>query len=133
MPPDKPDDGRTLPWRILRRTVKPYAFAVSFSTFVVSWAILAGVAIGQLLNEFPGQLIGVGGFAAVMLLWIGWWGQRDDLMTHGLLLTVGVWTGVWAIVILDTQWSNVSGWLALAWAIASGGAWLLEVLDREQR
>jgi hypothetical protein len=74
------DDGRTLPWRFASRAVKPYAFAVSFSTFVVSWAILSGVAIGQLLNEFPGQLIGVAGFAAVMLLWVGWWYQRDDWM-----------------------------------------------------
>ena len=69
-------DGRTLPWRILRRTVKPYALAVSLSTFIVSYAIIAGHAIGQLLNEFPGQLVGVAGFAAVMLLWVGWWCQR---------------------------------------------------------
>ena len=61
-------DGRTLPWRIAQRAVKPYAFFVSFATAIVSWSILAGVAIGQLLNEFPGQLVGVAGFAAVMLL-----------------------------------------------------------------
>ena len=133
MPPDKPDDGRTLPWRILRRTVKPYALAVSLSTFVVSYAIITGQAIGQLLNEFPGQLVGVAGFAAVMLLWVGWWCQRDDWMAHGLFITVGVWTGVWAVVIYDTEWNNVSGWLAFAWSVASGGAWLLEVFDREQR
>lgn len=127
------DDGRTLPWRIFRRTVKPYALAVSISTFVVSYAILAGAAIGHLLKEFPGQLIGVAGFAAVMLLWVGWWGQRDDWMTHGLLVTVGVWAGVWAVILYDTEWNNVSGWLAFAWSVASGGAWMLEVFDREQR
>ena len=27
MPPDKPDDGRTLPWRFLGRAVRPYALA----------------------------------------------------------------------------------------------------------
>ena len=38
-------DGRTLPWRVFGRVVKPYAFAASFATAVVSWAILAGVAV----------------------------------------------------------------------------------------
>lgn len=123
-------DGRTLPWRVLGRVVKPYALAVSFATFVVSWAILAGVAIGQLLDVWPGQLVGAGGFAAVLLLWAGWWAQRDDWMAAGLLVTVGVWSSLWAIVLLDTTWSNVSGWLAFAWALASGGAWLLEVSDK---
>ena len=127
------DDGRTLPWRIAQRAVKPYAFFVSFATAIVSWSILVGVAIGQLLNQFPGQLIGVGGFAAVFLLWAGWWLQRDDLLTHGLLLTVGVWSGVWAVIIADTEWLNISGWLAWCWAGASAGAWLLEVFDRERR
>jgi len=93
MPPDKPDDGRTLPWRILRRTVKPYALAVSLSTFVVSYAIITGQAIGQLLNEFPGQLVGVAGFAAVMLLWVGWWCQRDDWMAHACLSPSGCGQG----------------------------------------
>jgi hypothetical protein len=31
---------------------------VSLSTFVVSYAIITGQAIGQLLDEFPGQLSG---------------------------------------------------------------------------
>ena len=128
-----PRDGRTLPWRIAHRAVKPYALAVSFSTAVVSWAILSGQAIGQLLDTFPGQTVGVVGFAAVMLLWAGWWAQRDDWMGHGLLLTVGVWAAVWAIIMLDTEWSNISGWLAFAWVIASGGAWTLEVTDQERR
>lgn len=131
--PRRTDDGRTLPWRIANRVVKPYAFAVSFSTAIVSWSIIAGVAVGQLLNEFPGQLIGVAGMFAVGYLWAGWWAQREDWMTHGLLITVGVWTGVWAVIIADTEWNNVFGWLALAWSIASAGAWLLEVFDREMR
>jgi len=37
------------------------------------------------------------------------------------------------VVIDDTTWTSVSGWLAFAWSVASGGAWLLEVLDMEQR
>jgi hypothetical protein len=126
-------DGRTLPWRILHRAVKPYALGLSFSTFVVSYAILAGGALGQLLDVWPGQLVGVAGFAAVMLLWVGWWCQREDLMSHGLLITVGVWAAVWAIVLLDTEWNNVSAWIAFGLVISSGGAWLLEVLDRERR
>lgn len=126
-------DGRTLPWRVLGRAVKPYALAVSFSTAIISWAVLAGAAIGQLLDAWPGQLVGVAGWAAVALLWAGWWGQRDSWMQHGLLLTVGVWASVWAIVLLDTTWNNVSGWLAFAWSLASAGAWLLEVSDKGVR
>lgn len=126
-------DGRTLPWRIAMRTVKPYAFAVSFATFIVSYAIVTQQAIGHLLDTFPGQLIGVAGFASVLLLWAGWWGQREDWMTHGLFVTVGVWSSVWAIVMYDTSVTNVSGWMAFAWSMASGGAWLLEVLDRDRR
>ena len=125
-------DGRTLPWRLLGRAVKPYALAVSFATAVVSWAILAGVAVGQLLDVWPGQIVGVAGWAAVGLLWAGWWGQRDDLMQHGLLTTVFVWASVWGILIWDTGLGSVSAWLALAWAMASGGAWILEALDRER-
>jgi hypothetical protein len=41
--------------------------------------------------------------------------------------------GVWAVILYDTEWTSVSGWLAFAWSVASGGAWLLEVFDREQR
>jgi hypothetical protein len=54
-------------------------------------------------------------------------------MAHGLLVTVGVWASVWAIVLLDTEWNNVSGWLAFAWMLASGGAWALEVSDKARR
>jgi ABC-type Mn2+/Zn2+ transport system permease subunit len=126
-------DGRALPWRVLGRIVKPYALAVSFATFVVSWAVLAGVAIGQLLDTWPGQLVGAAGFGAVILLWAGWWAQRDEWMAHGLLVTVGVWSAVWAIVLLDTEWSNVSGWLAFGWVLASSGAWALEVTDKARR
>jgi hypothetical protein len=54
-------------------------------------------------------------------------------MAHVLFITVGVWAGVWAIVLLDTEWSNVSAWLAFAWVLASSGAWLLEVSDKGTR
>ena len=126
-------DGRTLPWRIANRVVKPYALAVSFSTFVVSFSILNHVAVGQLLKGPLGHMIGAAGFADVLLLLAGWWFQREDWMAKGLFITIGVWASVWAIVMYDTALTNVSGWLAFAWSLASGGAWLLEVLDAERR
>jgi hypothetical protein len=75
-------DGRTLPWRILPRRQAVRARGVVLHVRRVL-RDPHRQAIGQLLDEFPGQLVGVAGFAAVMLLWVGWWCQRDDWMAHG--------------------------------------------------
>lgn len=125
-----PRDGRSLPWRIFGRIVKPYAFAVAFATAVVSWAVIAGVAVGALLDDWPGHIVGVVGWAAVVMLWAAWWSQSDRWMQRGLLATVFVWASVWAILLVDGAY--VSAWLSFAWAIASAGAWILEALDRER-
>ena len=33
------NDGRTLPWRVLNRAVRPYALAVSLATSVSVWSV----------------------------------------------------------------------------------------------
>lgn len=50
-------DGRTLPWRILGRAVRPYTLAVSLATSVSVWSVSTDRAVGQLLDGLPGAII----------------------------------------------------------------------------
>ena len=123
------NDGRTLPWRVLNRAVRPYAFAVSLATTVSVWSVSTDRAVGQLLDGWPGAVIAAYGVLAVLLLWAGFWARRDPWMRAGLLASAGYWTAVGMVVLLEPGVSLVSGWLALCWVVASGGAWLLEQID----
>ena len=130
--PDTAGDGRTLPWTILRRQVRPYAFAVSLATAVVIASMLTESGVGESLDSWPGKAIGVAAGITTVLLWAGWWTQRPGLMEHGLLLSTGVWASVCSVVLLEgASWP--SGLIAAAWMVASGGAWLLEVNDKGAR
>jgi hypothetical protein len=126
-------DGRTLPWRVLHRTVKPYALAVSLATSVSVWSVSTDRAVGELLDGLPGAIIAAYGVVAVLLLWAGFWAMRDGWMRAGLLASAGYWAAVGAVVALEPGVSLVSAWLAWCWAVASGGAWLLEKVDVRQR
>ena len=126
-------DGRTLPWRVVGRTVRPYAFAVSLATSVSVWSVATDRAVGQLLDGWPGAIIAAYGVIAVLLLWAGFWARRDGWMHGGLLASAGYWAAVGAVIMLEPGVSLVSGWLALCWVVASGGAWLLEKTDRRRR
>ncbi len=72
-------DGRTLPWRVVGRAVKPYAFAVSLATSVSVWSVATDRAVGALLDGLPGAVIAAYGVIAVALLWLGFWGRRDGV------------------------------------------------------
>ena len=124
-----PRDGRTLPWRVLDRAVRPYALAVSLATSVSVWSVSTDRAVGQLLDGWPGAIIAAYGVLAVVALWAGFWARRDPWMRAGLLASAGYWGAVGAVIILEPGVSLVSGWLALCWVVASGGAWLLEQID----
>lgn len=117
---------------ILGRAVRPYAFAVSMATAVVSWAVLTDQAVGRRLDEWPGHLIGVMGIITVVLLWYGWWARSDVWMTRGLLWSTGVWAGVGTVLSIEGG-AVVSGLLAWCWVVASAGAWLLEVDEFRRR
>ena len=115
----------SLPWRLFGRLIRPYALAVGLATLVVLWSVATESAVGQLLDGGPGHLVGAGAGLAVGLLWGGWWGRSERLMRAGLLWTTGVWASVGTILALDIG-SQPSMWLAWCWALASGGAWILE-------
>ena len=126
-------DGRTLPWRVVGRAVKPYAFAVSLATSVSVWSVATDRAVGTLLDGLPGAVIAAYGVIAVALLWLGFWLRRDGWMRWGLLASAGYWAAVGAVIILEPGVALISGWLAWCWALASGGAWLLEEIDVRRR
>ena len=126
-------DGRTLPWRVVGRAVKPYAFAMSLATTVSVWSVATDRAVGLLLDGLPGAVIAAYGVIAVALLWLGFWGRRDGWMRGGLLASAGYWAAVGAVIMLEPGVSLVSSWLALCWMIASGGTWLLEEIDVRRR
>lgn len=121
-----------LPWRLRGRFLRPYAFAVSIATAVIAYAILCHVAVGRLLNDGPGVITGIVGLAASILLWAGWWAKSDRWMRWGLFWTTGVWAAVTTILAFDVGVWNVNTLLAGCWALASGGAWLLEVTDHRE-
>ena len=124
-------DGRTLPWTFLRRQVRPYSLAVSLACAVVVVSMLTESGVGERLDEGWGHVIGAAALVTVGLLWAGWWARSKSLMDHGLLLSTAVWAAV-ATVVLTEGASWPSGLLALAWSVASGGAWLLEVNDGDR-
>ena len=126
-------DGRTLPWRVLDRAVRPYVLAVSLATTVSVWSVATNRAVGELLDGLPGAVIAAAGTVAVLLLWLGFWARRDAWMRHGLLLSAGYWAAVGSVVITEPGVGLTSGWLAWCWMVASGGAWLLEKTDRRRR
>lgn len=126
-----PRDGRTLPWTVLHRAVKPYALAVSFACAIIVVAMFTESGVGRQLDAWPGKLIGAAAAVVTVLLWAGWWLQSKLLMDHGLALATAVWAAVATAVLLEgSSWP--SGWLAIAWAVASGGAYLLESADKAQ-
>lgn len=122
-------DGRSLPWVVLGRQVRPYSLAISLYVAVLSYAVVTNRAIGQLLDGPIGLAIGVVGIVTVGLLWGGWWARSTWAMTQGLLLSACVIASVAAAIFADTSWTNISGLLASTLVVASGGAWLLEVSD----
>ena len=122
----------TLPWRILGRIIRPYALAVSLATLVVVWSVTTDSAVGELLDGAPGHMVGTAAALSVALLWAGWWARSDRLMRWGLFVTTGVWAAVGTVLALDIG-AQPSMWLAWCWAVASGGAWLLETSDVDAR
>ena len=123
------EDGRTLPWKFLRRQVRPFSLAVSVATYVIFAAMVFEAGVGEYLDQLPGKIIGV--FAAVssLLLWVGWWGRNKRWMDQGLLIAAAVWSAVSTMILVEGS-SWVSGLIAFSWTMGSAGAWLLEVRDK---
>jgi hypothetical protein len=128
--PQVESDGRTLPWRVFGRAVRPFSLAVSLATLTVTVSMLStvpfkGAASGSWLSQ---TLVGIAGATTTFILWWGWWGKATKFMTQGLLLAGAVWSAVAAEILMEGR-SWPSGLIAACWAVGSLGAWLLEVND----
>ena len=113
-------------WYFFGRKIQPFGFGVSMSMIVMSWALIANVAIGDKLDTAPGDVLGGVAILSAVLMNVGWVVKREDWMALGLLVAAGVWAGVFTILWLDIGLVTVSTLLALCWSIAAAGAWLLE-------
>lgn len=118
--------------RFLGRVIRPYPLAVSLATAVVVWSEIANFAIGRLMTGIPGDLLALMAAATVGMLWWGWWAVSDVWMARGLLWSAGVWSGVTTLLILDHEPPSLAA-IAACWALASAGAWLIEVEHERRR
>ncbi len=121
-------DGRTLPWRVFDRAIRPFAFAVSLATAVLTLGVVLDATVGASLDGLAGHLIALAGAASMGLLWWGWWGRSNPPMAQGLLISAAVWAAAGSAILLEGA-SWVSGCVALCWSAAAAGSWLLEVND----
>jgi hypothetical protein len=119
-----------LPWLIFGRKMRPFSLALSLSTGVIGYATLNGVATGVGLDGTQGRVVGVAALLCVGMLVYGWWARSDKAMNNGLLVCAGVWASAGTFLALDIGTFAVSTMMAICWAVAAGGAWLLEVSHR---
>jgi hypothetical protein len=123
-----------LPRLFFGRLVRPYALAVMYSTFVISWTLLVtrngpGAALDRSL---AGQAVGIVGMLAVVLLIMGFIKNSDEFMMAGMLLTTGAWCARGIFILLDQGFVEASA-LSFGWVLASMGAFFLEFLTGDRR
>ena len=113
------------------RPVKPLPFAAAMTMVCLF-----------VFNLFDRDLIGdrqvgdvLGGFclAVATLFCCAWVTRSQVLVRAGLLGACFVWTGrFWlAVLMVPAPFTVLGTWLSIAWAVATGGAYLLEHADSE--
>ena len=127
-------DGRTLPFRIAHRVIKPMSFWLSLYMLFISLAILGDIAVGSVLDGPIGVGFGVLGLTCAAMLWLGWWLQNESLMDNGLLVSGAVLAAISATLFLELgPFGSVAPWLSVCVSGMSVSAWLLEVNDPLRR
>lgn len=122
-----------LSWNFFgNRKVRPYSFALSLASSVLVWSLLSESAVGAVLDGVHGKIIGLVSALTVVLLFAGFWMRSDRMMANGLLLSTGVWSTATVTILFDVG-VVPSMLLAGCWAIASAGAWLLEIAETRKR
>ncbi len=120
----------SLPWLFMSRRIKPYAFAVAFACLIVTiGSLVLRNLVGSTLDNLSPAGVFVGGLSlsAFLLLMYGWWAKNDRPMQMGLLASAGVFSTLATYVFLENGLLVVSGWISVAWVVASVGSYLLEV------
>lgn len=113
-----------LPVLVWGRPVKPLALALMLACGVLGYINLAGR--GVLAGTAWATGLGVLAAAVVALLAAGWAARAQRAAEAGLLLGAGLWAGRTAALVAVTGPWQWEAWLSACWAVASGGAWLLE-------
>lgn len=119
-------DGRTLRHQWFGRRIHPVGLTTSVYTAYLSWLILSGGALGQVLDGVIGAAIGVALAVASVLLWVGWWARRRDLLMRGLILESAGISAVAATVLIELGPTTPSGLLALPVAALCAMSWQIE-------
>lgn len=108
------------------RPVRPFHLAVCISTGAVFITNLDG--LGTVLEGAVAYLVGAVAGVSALLLFLGWWFEKDVLAEWGLLLAAGTWSSRAMFAYLTH-----AGWFAttvsIAWVIGATGAYLLERYD----
>lgn len=121
-----------LPWKMFGRTLKPVAFAQMLALLVLAVAYVERFEREPGTDTIAGVLFAAAAGTGAGLLFAGWVRGSQRLAEWGLLFAAGVWIARAALVLLTGYGDDpVAFWLSLCWAIAAGGAFLLESIDEE--
>ena len=112
--------------RFLGRKIKPYAFAVSLTMFVLAYMMFGHLAVGESFRGWQGNVAGVAAVVSAVWLSFGWWWQKQSFLEWGLLLACGGWMVVSSVLAFEFGVFYHNTLLAFCWAVASVGSWVLE-------
>jgi hypothetical protein len=114
----------TTPRHVRPRRIKPLAMGLTISggTVVVINILHYGLLHG---SDWGFVLAALQAFAVVCLTY-GWARPQRRIFELGLLVASGAWIGRAVLAVLVDGWAQYGTWLSLGWAVAAGGAFLLE-------
>jgi integral membrane sensor domain MASE1 len=116
----------------LDRPVKPLVAAIALSVAALFWFTLITPS-DPIAQVVLGDIVGALAGASLALLVFAWWFRSQSAAEIGLLLATFVWVTRAALIAVVGVSHNVDVghvfWYSLAWAIAAGGAYLLESWD----
>lgn len=123
--------GTELPVLVAGRPVKPLALALMVATAVL--AAINALGVGAFGRSPWAWALAATSSLVTGLLAAGWAARSQAAAEAGLLLGAGLWAGrACALLALDGpgQWQ---AYLSACWAVAAGGAWLLERAQPDHR
>lgn len=109
------------------RRISPLAFWVGYLSLVLTVGVYLDLIVGTNIDSGLGQFIAIPSAAVILLLAYGFWFNKPNMMTHGLLLSTFVWLTVSASSLPETWNMSISGWSSVGLAGLTSWAWWIEV------